>query len=816
MARVIIHDENGDREVALSGDHISVGRVPGDNDIVLSNPETSGSHCRFSADGNSWFIEDLNSSNGTRVNGRKVGRFELADGDEIQIGTTTIRFLDSDAVAAADDADLDLELDLEISLEEEAWLYFPEKDGLIEPLTGRTTLGRVSTNTIQLDGVGVSSQHAEIVNENGDWIFHDQGSTNGSQIDGVSVTECPLRHGAHIKIGVEKIIFGLGEQSLAASFGAYSDDDVEAEMGDAVFQLSEENKGKGQGLAFVVWLLVFAGIGVGGWYFIQSEGKRGGAGSQGPKQTAGNLILNGSSFELQEDADETIESASDSLEFEETTSRAASGQYSLLVKAVGGAGEHSIEFIQTIDHVSSTDRLRMGGQFRTTGFSGCIGLMLTFWDDQGEAIGSACINAPEGLSKFSLVEGVFKPPFGTSRARLSISTHGGNGKAYVDDVFVTRVGSANRRDLKVADYDVDVSESGLLTISQDGSELLYDVGLYRMGRRGPETLHEYFIAAELERTETLTHCAGRITDTADGEGMGFDVKIETNANGLDLAVGVDALPKGVLLGLGVSPGVPVTAVSGDNVVRLSESFDIKDVSSLIVGVDIRAARLSFGEPIRIQRTAKTAGVISLHGSAAPLTTQTWKMAVQLDFKSEQAEALALFERAEQARNRKQSLGKAMRLFDEITNRFPYYSDLVKRSSDYSSALRKQGWTLATALEADARDIIFFGTYSINGDDFIAKASKGASLWEGTTFGERVAKVLSRVRAEKQKLLGARALALARNHLMRGKDLMASGRERPVLAKGFFNSVLLLAPGSAEASEAAQQLKRIAALEGEGS
>jgi hypothetical protein len=45
--------------------------------------------------------------------------------------------------------------------------------------------------------------------------------------------------------------------------------------------------------------------------------------------------------------------------------------------------------------------------------------------------------------------------------------------------------------------------------------------------------------------------------------------------------------------------------------------------------------------------------------------------------------------------------------------------------------------------------------------------------------------------------------------------MVKGRERPVLARGFYESVVQLVPGTTEAQEAAEHLKRIARLEGGG-
>lgn len=50
----------------------------------------SGTHARIYVDGQSFFIEDLDSTNGTFINGRRIMRHELRDGDRIQLGEHTL------------------------------------------------------------------------------------------------------------------------------------------------------------------------------------------------------------------------------------------------------------------------------------------------------------------------------------------------------------------------------------------------------------------------------------------------------------------------------------------------------------------------------------------------------------------------------------------------------------------------------------------------------------------------------------------------------------------------------------------------------
>jgi adenylate cyclase len=68
-----------------------IGRHPM-NTLKLADREVSKEHAEISCAGADWWIQDLSSSNGTFVNGRRINRFKLKDGDELCLGTTTLIF----------------------------------------------------------------------------------------------------------------------------------------------------------------------------------------------------------------------------------------------------------------------------------------------------------------------------------------------------------------------------------------------------------------------------------------------------------------------------------------------------------------------------------------------------------------------------------------------------------------------------------------------------------------------------------------------------------------------------------------------------
>ncbi len=80
-------------EYELSSEETIIGRNP-TTDITLLDENISREHAIVlqDPDDDTYTVEDLQSTNGTKVNGKGVRSQELADGDEIQIGHTVFRF----------------------------------------------------------------------------------------------------------------------------------------------------------------------------------------------------------------------------------------------------------------------------------------------------------------------------------------------------------------------------------------------------------------------------------------------------------------------------------------------------------------------------------------------------------------------------------------------------------------------------------------------------------------------------------------------------------------------------------------------------
>lgn len=90
-AYLIRFGPGGETRFSLSDPVIKIGRSA-DNHIVIADPNVSRYHARIESAGAEHLIKDLKSTNGTFVNGARIGEHVLKNGDTIAIGTTKLHF----------------------------------------------------------------------------------------------------------------------------------------------------------------------------------------------------------------------------------------------------------------------------------------------------------------------------------------------------------------------------------------------------------------------------------------------------------------------------------------------------------------------------------------------------------------------------------------------------------------------------------------------------------------------------------------------------------------------------------------------------
>jgi pSer/pThr/pTyr-binding forkhead associated (FHA) protein len=97
MPKMIVSiDEVVIKEVQLTKERTTLGRRPY-NDIVIDNLAVSGEHAVIHMNGPEVVLEDLNSTNGTYVNGKAIKKQALQNGDGIEVGKYKIKFVGDSA-----------------------------------------------------------------------------------------------------------------------------------------------------------------------------------------------------------------------------------------------------------------------------------------------------------------------------------------------------------------------------------------------------------------------------------------------------------------------------------------------------------------------------------------------------------------------------------------------------------------------------------------------------------------------------------------------------------------------------------------------
>jgi adenylate cyclase len=85
MITMVLNENGASQTLKLTVDVISVGRAK-DNTISITDKKVSRLHAKIERIGATYQIRDLESGNGTRINGRRVDFQTLSEGDEIRIG----------------------------------------------------------------------------------------------------------------------------------------------------------------------------------------------------------------------------------------------------------------------------------------------------------------------------------------------------------------------------------------------------------------------------------------------------------------------------------------------------------------------------------------------------------------------------------------------------------------------------------------------------------------------------------------------------------------------------------------------------------
>ena len=186
MPIVLTIERNGRAEQYAVMRNIAIGRAP-ENDIAIPGPEASRHHARIEVGGSGCRLIDLDSANGTFLNGKRLdprAPATLVGGDTVGLGGITIQVTDTAPPNPHR---------LIVRTVGGAQTY---------PLAGEVvSIGRSSANEIPIDHEVVSTRHALVMRTSSGYRIEDRGSTNGVWIRGHQLRYHDLEDGDVIQLG---------------------------------------------------------------------------------------------------------------------------------------------------------------------------------------------------------------------------------------------------------------------------------------------------------------------------------------------------------------------------------------------------------------------------------------------------------------------------------------------------------------------------------------------------------------------------------------------------------------------------------------
>jgi ABC-type multidrug transport system ATPase subunit/pSer/pThr/pTyr-binding forkhead associated (FHA) protein len=190
------------QEFKLTKPTITLGRAAG-NDIILNHPAVSSQHLHLGLADGTLEVTDLDSTNGTMVNGRRLpARVPQKTylGDEIRIGDLNGNWV-------------------KLTFQKEGFevIRQPSRGQLDLPNLKDILIGRNPLSSVLLNHPSVSFRHAVITSRDGEAVIRDLGSRNGTYLNGRRITQAPLKSGDQIQIGPFQLTYDPQSRRLAHS-----------------------------------------------------------------------------------------------------------------------------------------------------------------------------------------------------------------------------------------------------------------------------------------------------------------------------------------------------------------------------------------------------------------------------------------------------------------------------------------------------------------------------------------------------------------------------------------------------------------------
>jgi|GEM_PF-3522448 len=662
MPKLVVYQDGATTEVELASDPITCGRAD-TNRIVVTDTHASRDHCRFELDGGEWFVADLESGNGTTIDGRRITREKLQNGSVVRIGATRISYIEEPVPMA-----------LRVTAG-------PHEGRAFRMQKSVTTIGRGSANDIVLDDSSVSARHAELRTTASRALIIDLGSRNGIAVNEVAVEECELHGGEKITIGtsVFEVLCGAAAEEIAPT---------QPETG-----LYAALTPRVRIIAAIVGVILLASLLV---KLIASSGSE-------PKVYSGNLLTQNPSFEEGSAGDIAGWPASVGT-VRHSRTKVKDGKFALLLESAAGA-DNDISGLcwSSSIGISPAKAYEMSAFVKNS--SGESAVLCVEWlraDTPWLRTRQFGARTDNALGWRRVAE-TFQPPSWCDTARFGCAIMG-QGAAKFDGTLVRTAGSARSRPGAAAGALAAESDPlGRFTIFKKGAALVCSgqVVAFAAGHKAGQSLGTLKRGYPQVKTGHVDFAGTLGPDT----NVTFREVISADAGGLLLRFDIDtsALPEAVRAvewrsGRDLLAGSVRLDTTGGSHTTATKTFEgINGVTMLTFGEGAERTFVMLGALATVSATVENDDVVTwrleLPTGAGPATFSIrWNAASQDQFDRLTADMAD----ATKAENNK-TFGIALGLYTKVMNKYPLYAEEREQAAGRASAI--QAW-----IEANIRTV----------------------------------------------------------------------------------------------------------------
>ena len=824
-SKILVQDGGRQTIVEIGSDPITIGRDPSSR-IVIEDRLASRHHGRFFWDESEFIYEDLGSSNGSLLAGKKIDRVPLGDGDSIHIGEAELRVEipgvqgSSDVTPVLDDVEVaELQQSVVVSDEPSGQRLRMEQDGVVSwiPVSSELVIGRSPEVDVILDDSRISSRHATIKEKDGRWFVNDLDSGNGIVVGNRKMKNLELQDNRSFRIGqVEFFVHGFGTPDPAAI--ARSPASTSPEL--VVTRSSNIDVGPegSSGLSTLVFVGILAIVVYSGYGFLKDL-----ATNPDLAVSEGDRLVGEGFFEQRDPG--PIEGASWRIVTGEGSIQVVQGdgapQGKKWMTAQGDPGVDGVFRVQFQDlfEVKAGQGIGVSGRVANGGFDR-VGICVRWFErgDSGDVVVAENFTKLRANSNWTSVAAEFPAPIegAGGSARISIVGIGNQtGSFRCDQIEARTIESASTSSTRVV-----AGESG-----QEISMEFDDRGVAQLYRGKTELISDMRIALGSARPMPWGQLLpSQKEPVVVGDDDSFRLSYEIQEVGENAVIQQFARSIGWRIATTWSPqrSIPMMLVGKVSSRRVGEPVQIfggdgsgtyhEKLSSLesCTGTEISLGRgtsqvvILFNMPIEFSVTPEPGGRGLLLIANAGLVSSGGSIDISIAASSEreQAQVQAVQQKIAAALSARQE-GQAVKLITEARDAFPWRDDLFDKLDQLEKQIEVEIKAAADQIEAVQADLERYpGSPAGQFLDQICQASmvRFAGLQPAIRASE-IQAMRDQTERTAQDLLSATRIEQVLIHAR-----AASGRDRNEIARFYYQWVVDNHTGTVGAAEALQGLK----------